>query len=120
MPKPLKLSGYRKMDDLTKALKEEGGDKLCIVMFTASWCGPCKDIKKRIYDENYNRGLCIDNEKKAVFFYVDIDDNKELAEEFKITSIPHFYFMKYNSSGLEMKCNFKGGSSLDEKIKEFC
>ena len=120
MAQPVKLSGLSTMNDLTSALTEEAGDKLCVVMFTASWCGPCKNIKKRIYDDSSKKGMCVDHEPNSVFFYVDVDENKELAEEFKVTNIPHFYLMKCSSGDVEMKCNFKGGNDLEKKVREFC
>lgn len=122
MTHPIKLSGLSTMVDLTSALHEDAKNKLCVVMFTAGWCNPCRSIKKRIYDESSKKGMCVDLKDDACFFYVDVDDNKELAEEFKITNIPHFFLMKCDGDdSVEMKCNFKGGSDLTEKkIRDNC
>lgn len=115
MDHPIKLSDISDTKDLTSILTKEANGKLCVVMFTANWCGPCKNIKKKIYDESTKKGMSVNMKNETTFFYVDVDDNKMLAEEFKITSIPHFFLMKCSSSGIEMKCNFKGGSDLTEK-----
>ena len=114
MAYPITLSDLSTMDDLSSSLKQ-AKNKLCVVMFTAGWCNPCKTTKKKIFDETTKRGLSVDLKDNAAFFYVDIDHNKELAEEFKITSIPHFFLMKCESNEIEMKCNFKGGSDLTEQ-----
>jgi thiol-disulfide isomerase/thioredoxin len=117
MTHPIKLSGLSTMEDLTSTLKNSSDDKLAVVMFTASWCGPCRGIKKKIYDDTSREGMSNDLKNDARFFYVDIDDNKNLASYFKITSIPHFFLMKYGKDGVEIKGNFKGGSELThEKI----
>lgn len=120
---PVKLSDLSTIDELKSSLRKHAEGKLCVVMFTTSgtWCRPCLDSKKRIYDERSKKGLCIDHEPNTVFFYVSIEDNKELAEDFKITTIPHFYLMKCTSNGnVEPKCNFRGGSELEKKVREFC
>lgn len=111
---PLEPEDLTSIDDL---LKRIGKDKrLQVVMYTATWCSPCKSIKKKIYDKETKTGLSKIYGDDIRFIYVDIDKNRELADEFKITSIPHFYLMK---SGGEMLCNFKGGNNLEEKIREY-
>lgn len=56
-------------------------DGVCVIKFFAEWCAPC-----RIYApimENVSKN--IDNVK---FFSVNIDEQKEFAEHFNVTSIP--------------------------------
>lgn len=92
-------------DDLIEQIKLYT-DKLIIFMFTASWCGPCKSIKKVIYDNG--KGLSVDF-TNAVFFYIDVDENDELSHEFEVNSMPTFFINKVGSDNklhqLEM---FKG------------
>lgn len=56
--------------------------------FSASWCGPCKMLSP-IMDE-IGREL----EGKIKVCKVDIEEDKELAGQFKIMSIPTLMFIK--------------------------
>ena len=109
----------RNLEELKNRLSEEHSDKLCIVMFTAKWCRPCSGVKDKIYNKTTGEGLSKTLGDKVSFFYSDIDDNKTLADEFSITSIPHFFFMKPSHEDVEILCNFKGGSGLENKLKEY-
>jgi len=57
--------------------------------FTAKWCGPCQKIKPMIL--KLEEGLQTD---KIKFYMIDIDDNDELSEACKITSVPTFILFK--------------------------
>ena len=55
--------------------------QVTVVDFNATWCGPCRrlaPILKELAAEMPN----------VDFFSIDIDDNKELARQLKISSIP--------------------------------
>ncbi|KAM6972846.1 thioredoxin-like [Aplochiton taeniatus] len=69
-----------------KAL-EEAGDKLVVVDFTATWCGPCQTIApffKKLSEENTN----------CVFLKVDVDDAPDVASFCDIKCMPTFHFYK--------------------------
>ena len=57
-------------------------DKPVLVDFFATWCGPCSVVAP-ILDE-----LDKEYEGKVNFVKVDVDQNKELASEYNISSIP--------------------------------
>lgn len=57
-------------------------DKPVLVDFWAQWCGPCRAVAP-IIDE-----LANEFEGKAKIGKVNVDDQGELAEKFRIMSIP--------------------------------
>tara|TARA_B100000214_G_C23740518_1_gene523044 strand:+ start:60 stop:377 length:318 start_codon:yes stop_codon:yes gene_type:complete len=58
----------------------------CVVDFYAEWCGPCKAIAPYLekLEEFY---------KNVDFFKVDIDKEPDLAQRFKVSSVPTFKFI---------------------------
>lgn len=72
-----------------KAAKENG--KPIILVFSASWCGPCQQMVKNVYPSSEVQPL----QDKFNWAYLDIDDetNGKLAEGFKVETIPHLFFL---------------------------
>lgn len=64
------------------------GNKLVVIDFWASWCGPCKQIAPKFV------GLSKQFGKRAVFLKVDVDANKPAAQKFAVQSMPTFVFAK--------------------------
>ncbi|KAI9358287.1 PITH domain-containing protein [Zopfochytrium polystomum] len=62
-------------------------NKLVVVMFTATWCGPCKAIKP-FYKELSERF------QHVQFTTVDIDKLRTTAQQHNITAVPTFNFYK--------------------------
>lgn len=58
-----------------------------IIDFTAVWCGPCRIIAP-VFAE-YAKKF-----PGAIFLKVDVDELKEVAEEYKIEAMPTFLFIK--------------------------
>ena len=56
--------------------------KTLVVDFWAEWCGPCRMLAPVMEQ------LSEDNEGRAEFVKIDVDDNPDLAREFSIMSIP--------------------------------
>lgn len=63
-------------------------DKLLVLDFAATWCGPCKRIAP-IIDE-----LATEYEGQALVGKVDVDDNEELALQYGIRNVPTILFIK--------------------------
>eukprot|EP00468_Gymnochlora_sp_CCMP2014_P010410 CAMPEP_0167761210 /NCGR_PEP_ID=MMETSP0110_2-20121227/12042_1 /TAXON_ID=629695 /ORGANISM="Gymnochlora sp., Strain CCMP2014" /LENGTH=87 /DNA_ID=CAMNT_0007647861 /DNA_START=82 /DNA_END=342 /DNA_ORIENTATION=+ len=66
---------------------EKAGDKLVVVDFTATWCGPCQKIAP-FFEELQTKY------PNAVFVKVDVDENAETSEQCGITAMPTFQFFK--------------------------
>jgi len=64
------------------------GDKVVIVDFFATWCGPCKMIAPKLEE------LAVEQSASLVVLKVDVDECQELAEEYSISSMPTFIFIK--------------------------
>jgi thioredoxin 1 len=61
---------------------------LSIVDFWASWCAPCREMAPRL------RRLSKIYKGEIVFGKLDIQNNQDIAKEYKITGIPHLVFFK--------------------------
>ena len=62
--------------------------KLVLVDFWAEWCGPCKQIAPRLEEiaEKYSEKLSVCK--------VDVDENRDLAVEYNVRSIPSLMVFK--------------------------
>ncbi|KAI8919129.1 thioredoxin-domain-containing protein [Powellomyces hirtus] len=63
------------------------GQKLCVVDFTAAWCGPCKAVAPRFEK-------LADQYKDVVFLKVDVDENQAIARECGVTAMPTFHIYR--------------------------
>ena len=59
-----------------------------VIDFYATWCGPCKMLHPELL------ALQSMYKEKVIFYRIDVDKEKELAQLFGITSMPTLVFMK--------------------------
>ncbi|XP_060793358.1 thioredoxin [Neoarius graeffei] len=76
------------MDEFKAALKN-AGDKLVVVDFTATWCGPCQMIGPIFKSLSENPEY-----KNVVFLKVDVDEADDVSSSCGITCMPTFHFYK--------------------------
>ncbi|XP_052775543.1 thioredoxin-like [Mya arenaria] len=88
---------------------QEAGDKLVVVDFTATWCGPCKMIGPKF----------VEMEKEfpdAIFYKVDVDENSDVAGAEGISAMPTFKCYRNGKQVADM-CG-ANETKLREMIKE--
>jgi len=90
--------------DFKEQLKA-AGEKLVVVDFFATWCGPCKMIAPHMEEMSKNMS-------DVVFLKVDVDECEDIAMEYKITAMPTFIFLKK-----EVQQEMLMGANV-EKLKE--
>lgn len=61
---------------------------ICALKFSAEWCGPCKRMAPMV------EKLASEFSHSAKFITIDVDDSPEIAQQFKIRSLPTFLVLK--------------------------
>ncbi|KAK3606139.1 hypothetical protein CHS0354_010769 [Potamilus streckersoni] len=69
-------------------LLHSAGNKLVVVDFYATWCGPCRFISPKL--ERMSKEFT-----DAIFLKVDVDEVEEVAENCGISAMPTFQFYKH-------------------------
>lgn len=85
-------------------------DKLTIVDFFATWCGPCQmlaPVLEKISNENTDVNI----------FKVDIDQSQELAINNRVEVVPTLIFYK-NGSAIKTLEGFRTEKELLEEINK--
>lgn len=63
-------------------------DGICVVDFSATWCGPCK-MMAPVFDK-----VSEELAGKVKFLNVDVDESPKLADEFTILGVPSILLFK--------------------------
>ena len=71
-------------NDLSEALKKS----TAVLDFSATWCGPCKMLAP-VLDH-----IADAMEGTASFYSIDVDENMELAMQYRVSSIPCVVILK--------------------------
>uniref|UniRef100_A0A3Q0SXH1 Thioredoxin n=1 Tax=Amphilophus citrinellus TaxID=61819 RepID=A0A3Q0SXH1_AMPCI len=88
-----------------QAILKDAGNKLVVVDFTATWCGPCQRIAPAFAADSSNANV--------IFLKVDVDDAQDVSSHCGIRSMPTFQFYKNNQKVHE----FSGADAAKLKAK---
>ena len=98
---PIFKTDYKEAVKVSTALEQD-----LILIFTASWCGPCKNLKKDLTKHS-------DLFKDTTICIIDIDKDPKLAGRYGVNKVPYSIFY---SKGKEIK-RVTGYSSMDKYRK---
>ena len=88
---------------------------LKVFRFTADWCGPCKVMAPTIEKlaKEYS-----DPESGVEIISINVDENRELAEQYSIRSIPTLVFEKAGKE-VDRTLGAKQYSEIHERIQNY-
>ena len=85
-------------------------NKLVLVDFWATWCGPCKKIGPDI------EALAEEYKEQAIIGKCDVEENDELASRFGIRNVPTVLFIK-NGEVVDKQVGAAPKSTFEDKLK---
>ncbi len=87
-------------------------DKLTLVDFWATWCGPCRKLSP-IIDE-----LAIEFENRVKFVKIKADENIETAQKYSISGVPCLLIFK-NGEPVERIVNLVPKSIIVNNLNKY-
>ena len=87
------------------------GDKPCVIDFYTTWCGPCRRLAP-IMEE-----LAIEYAGKVIFYKVDVEKEKEVAQAFGISSFPRILYVPMTDKPM-MQIGLQPKENIQEIIDE--
>lgn len=97
-----------KSEEFQELLKE----KLLLVDFSASWCGPCKMLAPVL--ESVSEKM----KDNVTIVKVDVDESMDLAEQFKIMAVPTMILFK-DGQQVDAFSGFMSEGALISKIEKY-
>lgn len=96
---------FHKLDLKAAVEKAKKEKKVVMIDFTATWCGYCKKLDQTTFSNQKVQSWLNDN---IVAIKVDIDQHKDLAQKYNISSIPCLVFIDADGSETGRVLGYRG------------
>ena len=110
------ISGMEELDSFI--VENINNDKVTLLYFGATWCGPCKQLKERLHSKDTYKIM-----PKLSVIYLDVDDicNEELMKRYKVQSLPTQVYIRLNDNKVEEVRRIEGYDFTKLKLEyDFC
>ncbi len=92
-----------------------GANKLIVIDFTASWCGPCKKMEMDVWNKEEVKAITAN----FVFAKIDLDTNKSLASMYGVKAIPNILIVDGIGNVLEQNTGYMNLSQVQRFLKPY-
>ena len=104
-----KIKDYQELEVIFNINK----DKLVIVDFFATWCGPCRMLSEML------NSLSDEELKDVIVVKVDVDESEDLMTKYSIRSIPTMIYFK-NGEMIDRTTGGMNKETFLEKVNKMC
>mmetsp|Transcript_24608 Transcript_24608/g.42348 ORF Transcript_24608/g.42348 Transcript_24608/m.42348 type:complete len:111 (-) Transcript_24608:359-691(-) len=101
-----KVQVIKSLQDFQELVASAPG--LVVIDFFATWCGPCKMISPYFVELSTQEAY-----KDVTFVKVDVDELSEIAEQYGVSAMPTFTFIRKGSKVTD----FAGANK--DKLKQY-
>lgn len=88
----------------------ESGEGLCLVDFSATWCGPCK-MQAPLLEE-------LEAEKGYTIYSVDVDESNDIAGQYNVNAVPSLMIFE-NGRLKDTLVGFHSKEALIEAMEKY-
>ncbi|EJL75099.1 thioredoxin family protein [Chryseobacterium populi] len=101
------------LDEAKKVAKTT--NKFILLDFNASWCKPCKKMETDFwYNTAYKSTL-----DKFIIVPIDIDTNRDVAQNYNVSSIPDVKLVDINGDVIHQTLGFQNSKYFDQEFNGF-
>lgn len=96
-------------------LMAKATNKLILLDFTATWCGPCRKMDMEFWgNEAYQQNL-----SKFIIAKIDIDQNRSLANDYNVRGIPNIKVLDITGEELMGFVGYAGADMIEKELAGF-